>query len=128
MADAAMLRGPSVAVGINRGLDYIRTNYLVRESEQVESYLRLYPILIDALVDARPLIARYFGEQTKVELDVVDDPESADTRELYAVIRSPYEPTETLDRLAHLDDEWLPKTPPEILERLVISIGHASRV
>jgi hypothetical protein len=128
MADTWSESGSSVANGMRRGLEYIRGHYRFRNEEKVEDFLQRYPILIDELVRVRPAIARYFSEDTDVDLEVIEDPESVDVRELYAVIRSTYEPTETLDRLARLDEDRLDRTPLDVLQRLVISVGHARRV
>jgi hypothetical protein len=113
----------SVAGIIDYWLDHLRQEYVWRDGDDVEAFLRQHPLLIDALVEARGVIAEYFGSETPVRLEVMVDPEAIGVQELAAVILSSHGPEETLARMARLTDEWWLDASQRFDDELLITFG-----
>ena len=64
------------------------------------------PTLIDLLLEAHAYLERYFGLDPQVVLEVVSDPDSNDSEELFANIRTSLPVDEALERLDQLDQGW----------------------
>lgn len=80
--------------------------YTFRNSVAVRHFLLCHPHLIDLLFEAYPHLARCFGPNPQVALEVVQDPEVADWTQLVAYILTSLPVNQALDRLDRFDDEW----------------------
>ncbi len=80
--------------------------YTLEDLPRVNGFLRKYGSLGIFLLDSYWEILRIFGAPTVVVLRVVSDPEVENWDELMAFIRTDLPPSEALDRLDHLDQEW----------------------
>src|SRR5688572_28780330 len=81
----------SVAAVVDDRLERLKKAYVWRTGDDVESHLRHQPLLIDALIEARPVIADYFGAETPVQLEVTVDPYTIGVEDLTAVILSSFD-------------------------------------
>ena len=80
--------------------------YTFRDRETVVDFLATPPHLVPLLVEARPEIARYFGPETPVVLEVIPDREAEGYSDLFAFIQTALPTTEAAERLDQLDEEW----------------------
>lgn len=94
-------------------LDDLRQLYAVKEAEtdilDVDRFLHRHGQIVPLLFEARPAIARHFGPDTPVRLEVVVDPESDaedGDAELFAMIQTRFQPEEAMPRLVRFRDEW----------------------
>lgn len=85
--------------------------HAVKEPEHVASFLEAYPFLVPLLIEARPILARYFPD-TPVVLELVDEPDAEDEEDgaeltdLFATVQSRLPPEEAMRRLDRLDQDW----------------------
>ncbi len=91
----------------------LRDLYAFRDAEfevqDVPRFLNLHPHLVPLLLEARPIIARHFGPDIPVRLEVVLDPESEaedGDAQLFAMIETQLSPEEARPRLDRFDQEW----------------------
>jgi hypothetical protein len=80
--------------------------YLLRNTTTVRRFLQTYPRLIDVLLEAQSHLAKHFGPDPQVALEVVSDPEADDAKQLFAYIRTSLPVEAALARLDMLDEEW----------------------
>ena len=80
--------------------------YSLRNAAAVRRFLRAYPQLVEALLEARVYLQKYFGPDPQVTLEVVSDPEVEGVEELFAYIRTSLPVDEALAQLNRLDEEW----------------------
>jgi len=103
----------STAPASPSALAELRDRYAVQESEHeildVDRFLKLYPHIVQLLIEARPLLARHFGPETPIRLEVVVDPESDaedGDAQLFAFVETPLEPEEARPKLWQFKDQW----------------------
>lgn len=96
----------SLLVQQSEKLAQIKGLYSLRDAAFVMGFLRIYPALIDLLLEAPTYLERTFGPNPQVVLEIVVDPESEDSEELFANIRTSLPVEEALERLNQLDDVW----------------------
>jgi len=80
--------------------------YILRRRAEVIGFIKAYPFLAPLLLEAYGKIAEYFGPRTDVVLEVVSDPEAANHRELFILVRTGLTPSEALTLLERFDQEW----------------------
>lgn len=81
--------------------------YQFREEKEVERFLEENPYLIPLLIEARDQIAKYFGPETPVGLEVFHDWEDEeDEGELFALIQSKLPFEEACKRREKFTREW----------------------
>jgi hypothetical protein len=80
--------------------------YILRRRAEVIGFIKAYPFLVPLLLEAYGKIAKYFGPSPNVVLEVVSDPEAANHRELFILVRTSLTPSEALTRLERFDQEW----------------------
>lgn len=80
--------------------------YSLRDSEIVRSFVMDHPDLVEVLLEAKPHLVRYFGDDTHVSLRVLRDPEIGEEGELVAYILTPLSVDKAQSRLDDLDDGW----------------------
>lgn len=96
--------------------------YVYRNRERVLDYSARHPHLVEILREADPEIAKRFGEETKVSLDVEDDPEITEEPMLFGFIRTSRPPSDSLDLLHQLDREWWISRYKEAKDQLLFSL------
>ncbi len=96
----------SLLVEQGEKLSQLKSIYRLRDEADTPGFLRTYPVLIDLLLEAPIHLERCFGPNPQVVLEVVTDPESDDSEELFANIRTSLPVEEALERLNQLDDMW----------------------
>ena len=87
-------------------IDDPRDPYDVRPAEfevqDVVRFLKLHPQVVPLLIEARPVLARHFGPDTPVRLEVVIDPESEaedGDAQLFAMIQTRLTPEKAMPSL-----------------------------
>lgn len=80
--------------------------YTFRRPEEVHRFVRADAFLVALLLDAYFQIAKHFGPQPYVILEVITDPEAENYSELFAFIRTSLPPDQALHKLHRFDDEW----------------------
>lgn len=104
---ATMERPSPIERDIEPELDRLAARYTFRDPDEVRSYLRIYPHLVQVLVEATEVIPRYFGEDAPLALEVFSDPEGTpEDKDLFAYIGVPIDRNDAFDRLDRFDDEW----------------------
>jgi len=104
-----------------RTLDGMSTEYEISDSE-VAPYLEAYPFLVGLLVDAAPILHRYFPNAT-LSLEIAHDSEVEDDRQLALVVASPCPFDELTDKLRRFDSEWWLDHLPSAQDRLFITLS-----
>ncbi len=80
--------------------------YGFREPAAVVAFLHDHAYLVPLLNEAADQIARHFGAETPVVLEVVVDREAEDQRELFALIQADLPFADAKRRLDDLDASW----------------------
>jgi hypothetical protein len=91
--------GPSLVHASELQLRSIEQLYILRGRAEVIGFIKAYPFLAPLLLEAYNKIAEYFGPRTDVVLEVVSDPEAANHRELFILVRTGRTPGEALTLL-----------------------------
>lgn len=84
----------------------LQETYGLRLEPPVGRFLHAHPTLVDLLLEAYAYLEQYFGLNPQVGLEVVSDPDSDDSEELFANIRTSLSVDEALERLDRLDQGW----------------------
>lgn len=80
--------------------------YSFRDAAAVQRFLQTHPHLIDVLFEAYPYLLKHFRPDPQVALEVVSDPETEGSGELFAYILTSLSVAEARARLDGLDEEW----------------------
>lgn len=96
--------------------------YDFRNQSEVIRFAVDNSFLLQTLHEASEQIRKCFGEVTQIVLDVVTDPEFAEDPELMIFIRTDLPPSETFEKLGHIDDDWWLDVPPNIRKKLCINV------
>lgn len=101
---------------INKSFDLIN-------SEEVNEYLMENPFIVGILLSGLKKIDEIFGNDTKIELEVINDPEATKkTSILFAYIITTLSPETVLNLLDRFDSEWYLEQSDDVLEILNFSI------
>jgi hypothetical protein len=98
------------ALFVDAQMNNLRVNYVMRNEDAIKEFLavsnrRLFP----ALLGATARIKAFFGQDTIIELEVVEDPE-ANSKQLFGYIHARSLSVEqALVQLARFDDSWFLK-------------------
>jgi len=87
-------------------IDDLRAGYAFRRPDEIADFLETHPFLVPLLLEARPVIARHFGAETPVVLEVSYDPEDNDLTQLVGFIETDLEPEAALARESRFWDDW----------------------
>jgi hypothetical protein len=101
-----------------RGLKQL---YVLRREEEVYDFLVKDSFLFPLLLEAYDKISNYFGESSKVFLEVVTDPEAGD-EELLISIHTNLRPDEAFNKLSQLDKEWWLDTPTYARKKICVDL------
>ena len=93
-------------ITVGARLSVLEEIYLFRNATAVRRFLQAYPRLIDVLLEAQPHLAKHFGPDPQVALEVVSDPEANWAKQLFAYIRTSLPVEAALAQLYLLDEEW----------------------
>lgn len=116
--------GSSIIIAQEVGLRQIEDIYSRRqEPAYVRRFLRLYPQLIDVLLEAPSPIDRHFGPDAPLLLEVVRDPEIEDADKAFIYILTSFPPDEALSRLDELDRQWWLDQLHRVCGRLNINLA-----
>lgn len=91
---------------LEAGIGEIEARYSLRDAPTVRQYLRDYPEVIEVLIEARPHLEEHFGTEVRVSLEVINDPEAAEIKELFAYIATDLSADEAVMRLDAFDEGW----------------------
>jgi hypothetical protein len=86
-------------------LDRVRATYEFSDEDEVTARLEEYPFLIPLLEEARGYLAKHFGPDAPVRIDMAFDPTGED-RSLFARVVTDLPPREALDRWNDFEEEW----------------------
>lgn len=89
-----------------RTIASLAAGYALRRPEEIAGFLETYPFLVALLLEARPVIARHFGAETPVVLEVSYDPEDDDLTELVAWVQTKRPWAEARAQEKRFGDEW----------------------
>ena len=96
--------------------------YDLREAAAIRAFVERHPEVLDTLAEAPARIAAVFGEVSPLRLELLYDPEEADTDHLRLLIPAGLSPPEALARLDELDDDWWRGVAASVDGRLVIDV------
>ena len=86
-------------------LDRVRAAYEFSDEREITARLEEYPFLIPLLEEARGYLAKHFGPDAPVRIDLAFDPAGED-RSLFARVVTDLPPREALDRWDAFEEEW----------------------
>lgn len=84
----------------------IQDLYTFRNEAAIRKFLSKNAALMNVLIEAYPHVVRYFGDQSRIVLERVKDPEIQDADQLVAYVMTSLSVDEALERLNRLDEEW----------------------
>jgi hypothetical protein len=73
---------------------------------EVERFLKSNAFLVELLGEAIPKIRECFGSETKVQLELVKEPDNNPSRLIYARILTTLKPKDALAIRSRFDEEW----------------------
>jgi len=92
---------------LSRAIASLARVYRFQHPSEVATFLQKHPNLVPLLEEARPIIARLFGPETPVSVDVVYDPEGdEDDCRLFAFIEIARPVAEAMPLLDRFRDVW----------------------
>lgn len=97
---------PSVLIPPLDLVDVLADAYQFKDYSSVSEFLDKHPYLVSVLIEANLAIRGVFRSDVPIVLNVFDDPEANDVRELFALIQTDLTPEEALRRLTYLDQKW----------------------
>lgn len=84
--------------------------YSFRNTEEVKNFLINNKGIFSVLWSARPVLEEVFGNDVSITLEVVNDPESVDAKQLFGYINTgSFSPDEAFERLNAFDEVWFLK-------------------
>ncbi len=86
------------------------------EPREVHRFLLKHPFLIHIVSNSITYVREIFGEDTPIELEVVKDPEGMDEEMLFAYISVTGSPSEAMELMDKLDDEFYLAQSPQVQE------------
>ena len=108
------------------GTQEVERHYSARHKMRVRAYLTAYPVLIPVLLEAVDYLFYLFGQNVKLTLEVVTDPEAPEEEQLFAYIEVPVEEAdEAFEALAQFDEQWFLDQQTHVNGRLIFSLNFA---
>jgi len=84
--------------------------YTFRNSDEVKIFLINNKRIFSVLWGARPVLEEFFGTDISIALEVINDPESTNIKQLFGYINAgSLSPDEAFERLSAFDDVWFLK-------------------
>jgi len=84
--------------------------YTFRNSDEVKKFLIDNKRIFSVLWDTRPVVEEFFGNDVSIALEVVNDPESANVKQLFGYINTgALSSDEAFERLSAFDEVWFLK-------------------
>ncbi|MFH2103451.1 MAG: hypothetical protein ABIJ39_08890 [Chloroflexota bacterium] len=84
--------------------------YTFRNSGEVKKFLIDHKRIFSVLWDARPVVEEFFGNNVSISLEVVNDPEAANVKQLFGYINvASFPPGEAFERFSAFDEAWFLK-------------------
>ncbi|MBU4224946.1 MAG: hypothetical protein KKC71_03910 [Chloroflexi bacterium] len=84
--------------------------YTFRNSDAVKKFLIDNKRIFSVLWDTRPVVEEFFGNDASIALEVVNDPESANVKQLFGYINAgALSSEEAFERLSAFDEVWFLK-------------------
>lgn len=105
-------------------IEQLAKAYQFKDYSEVRAFLNSNAFLIPLLREAHYRIKSQFGFDTEIVLEIFTDPESKDSRKLFALIFTALPVDEALERLKRLDQEWWLDTITRAKERLSIDVEY----
>lgn len=102
----------------------LAASYSFVDEPQVFDFIAGVPPLVPLLMEAVAAIRRCFAAAT-LSIEVVDDPDVEQDRQLAVLIATEFAPEEASERLARFDDEWWRERLPLAHHRLFITLAFA---
>jgi tetratricopeptide (TPR) repeat protein len=102
-AEPGGLQSPTLT---GNGTEVLRSLYHLEEPDLITEFVQQNSFLIELLVEAPRRINSVFGEETKLALQLSQDPEDVDSRELFINILTTLSAQEAFPLLERLDEEW----------------------
>lgn len=103
-------------------LNRVSALYQSDTQEAVQRFLFPRPELIPVLIRAHDLISAYFGDQPRVQLKLVRDPEIPAQPKLFAYIQTELPVDEAMDLANQLDNDWFDSQPASIDDLFMIAL------
>ncbi|MDP3047381.1 MAG: hypothetical protein Q8O07_07890 [Chloroflexota bacterium] len=97
---------PSTVADASGSVRWLERIFTFVRPQEVQAFLSANSHLIQLLFEARRQVSRYFGQDAPVFLEVVSDPESANDKQLFALVGTSLSPQEALGTLDRLDQDW----------------------
>lgn len=101
------------SVRTRRGLQILDELYQFRDHAEVTAFLQEHSFLVDILLGGYSQVQTHFGWNTPIALEVYIDPEGIGESELFALILTDSSPSDALDSLHRLDEQWWLDAAPE---------------
>ena len=98
-------------------LDMLKSRFIFSNAEAVEDFLKTHRGLAAVLLEAAPYMAKAFGEETPLALEIM--PEDGLPRTIYALAIWRGERTESRNALKSFDDSWLMRNLKRASGRIV---------
>lgn len=98
--------GASIILALDFEIQRLDELYILRERTEVIQFIEEHPSLAPLLLEAYGKIADLFGPYPHIFLEIITDPEAAESRQLVAFISTILPPNSALDRLMQLDEDW----------------------
>ena len=80
--------------------------YIVYEPDLVSGFVRQRPAITKILLDAIDIIPDYFGSNANVFLELVNDTEFGDDKQIFAYIRTSMSAKDAGQQLEQFDNDW----------------------
>ena len=88
----------------------LEAKYTLRNPGEIKRFLLEHKRVLSVLWDARSIVEEFFGNDVSVDLEVVNDPESYGSKQLFGYINAKsLSPDEAFNRLSAFDDAWFLK-------------------
>jgi hypothetical protein len=84
--------------------------YLFKDRQEVLGFVSSRSYLLAYLLELPEKVEKYFGNTTKIRLEVITDPEVFSDVSLFGFILTDLKVTEALDNLQNLDRDWWDET------------------
>lgn len=108
---------PSAETEFKDSLDIVKRRFIFSNTEAVEDFLETHRGLASVLLEAAPYMAKAFGEETPLALEIM--PEDGLPRVIYALAMWRGEPAKSRKALNSFDELWLMRNLKKAAGRIV---------
>ncbi len=110
---------------VQSDIDLLGMHYTFRDPETVVAFVRAHPAVVTPLLDAVPVVPRYFGPGRPVVLEVERDRDVPDHTMLFALIQTDQDVDAALASLDRFGEEWWLDALPQAGAKLVFGLEYA---